>query len=146
MTMARQFFEAQKTTTPGPSFSPPQMAPMQDLLSPQLPHISANRSMPDLNDAWAGFQRTLGHPGLPQTTFSSAAWASEFHPAAFVPGPTAEQSANSANGAFALQFNSKTRHDVVNSDPKPIFGWKCLWHSGKSFRSKCNAAKLPSGL
>jgi hypothetical protein len=135
MAMARQFFETQKTAAPGPSFSPAQMAPMQGFLSRQLPHMSTNRSMPDFSDAWAEIQRAQGPPGLHQNTFSPAAWASEFNPVAFAPGPLVQQSATLANGAFALQFNNKTRYEVANSGAKPIFSWKCLRHSSKSFRS-----------
>jgi hypothetical protein len=135
MAMARQFFESQKTTALGPSFSPAQMAPIQDLVSPQLSLISANRGMPGFNDAWAEIQRTQGATGLPQTTFSSAAWASEFGPAAFASGPAVQQSLTPTNSAPALQFVSETvSDDVANSDAKPIFGRQCLRH-GKPLRS-----------
>ncbi|KAH9978583.1 hypothetical protein BGW80DRAFT_1279764 [Lactifluus volemus] len=89
MAMARQFFES---TPFGPAFSPAQMAPIQDFLSRQLPLISANPGMLDFNDAWAQIQRTQGPPALPQTAISSAAWASEFNPTTFAPGPVAQQS------------------------------------------------------
>jgi hypothetical protein len=103
MAMARQFFNAQsQTTTSRPSFSPAQMAPIQDLLSQQLPFISANHGMPNFNAAWADIQRAQGAPGSTQTTFSSAAWASEFNATAFVPDPVAQQSLIPTNRTFLL--------------------------------------------
>ncbi|KAF8274493.1 peroxisome targeting signal receptor [Lactarius quietus] len=98
MVMARQFFDAQQATGPGPSFSPAQMPPMQDLVSRQLPLTVANRgAMPNLNDAWAEIQRSQAAHSLPHNTFPSTAWASEFSPAAFNPGPTIQQSAPQVN-------------------------------------------------
>ncbi|KAI9463608.1 peroxisome targeting signal receptor [Lactarius psammicola] len=93
MAMARQFFDAQQATGPGPSFSPAQIPPMQDLMSRQLPLTVANRgAMPNLNDAWADIQRTQAAHSLPHNPFPSTAWAGEFKPAAFTPGPTIQQS------------------------------------------------------
>jgi hypothetical protein len=134
--MARQFFNAQsKTTTPGPSFSPAQMAPIQDFLSHQFPLISANHGMPDFNGAWAEIQRTQGAPGSSQTTFSSAPWASEFNSTAFVPGPAVQQSLTPTNSAFLLKCFSKTRSDGTISGEKSISGRKFLHHNDKPLRS-----------
>ncbi|KAH8990526.1 peroxisome targeting signal receptor [Lactarius akahatsu] len=93
MAMARQFFDAQQATGPGPSFSPSQVPPMQDLMSRQFALTAANRgAVPNLNDAWADIQRTQAAHSLPHNAFTSTAWASEFKPAAFTPGPTIQQS------------------------------------------------------
>ena len=98
MAMARQFFDAQQATGLGPSFSPAQVPHMQDLMSRQLPLTVANRgAMPNLNDAWADFQRTQGV----HNTFPSTAWASEFSPVTFTPGPTIQQSVPPVNCASA---------------------------------------------
>ncbi|KAH9040745.1 peroxisome targeting signal receptor [Lactarius pseudohatsudake] len=98
MAMARQFFDAQQPTGPGPSFSPSQVPPMQDLMSRQLALTAANRgAVPNLNDAWADIQRTQAAHSLPHNAFTSTAWASEFKPAAFAPGPTIQQSVPPVN-------------------------------------------------
>ncbi|KAH9002058.1 peroxisome targeting signal receptor [Lactarius hatsudake] len=98
MAMARQFFDAQQATVPGPSFSPSQVPPMQDLMSRQLALTAANRgAVPNLNDAWADIQRTQAAHSLPHNAFTSTAWASEFKPAAFTPGPTIQQSVPPVN-------------------------------------------------
>lgn len=100
MAMARQFFGAQNTIVPGPSFSPAQIAPIQDLASHQLALISAShRSTPNFNGAWAETERA---PSSPQSTPSPAAWANEFSLGAFVPGSVTQQSATSMKGAFPL--------------------------------------------
>ncbi|KAI0305738.1 hypothetical protein B0F90DRAFT_1815316 [Multifurca ochricompacta] len=93
MAMARQFFEAQQGTAPGPSFALAQTAPIQNLVPRQLPLNATNRSaMPNLNGAWAEIQRSQGVQGLPHNAFPSAAWASEFNPVALIPGPTPQKS------------------------------------------------------
>ena len=107
MAMARQFFETQKPTAFGPAFSPAQMAPIQDFL---FPLIAANPGMLDFNDAWAEIQRTQGPPALPQTAISSAAWASEFNPSAFAPGPVAQQSSALTTGACCITIR---QHDSI---------------------------------
>lgn len=98
MAMARQFFNAQQATGPGASFSPAQMPPMQDLMSRQLSLTVANRgAVPNLNDAWADIQRNQAAHSLPHNAIPSTAWASEFSPAAFAPGPTMQQNAPQVN-------------------------------------------------
>jgi hypothetical protein len=96
MAMARQFFDAQKSPALLPSFPPAQVAPIQDLMSRQLPSPVA---APNFNDAWADVQRA---PSLPHNAFSSAAWANEFSPAAFAPGPLVQQTVAATNGASTL--------------------------------------------
>ena len=69
---------------------------MEDLMPRQLPLTVANRSaMPSMNNAWADIQRTQAA----QNTFPSTAWASEFSPTAFTPGPTIQQSVSPVNCA-----------------------------------------------
>ncbi|KAH9083488.1 peroxisome targeting signal receptor [Lactarius deliciosus] len=98
MAMARQFFDAQQAPGPAPSFSPSQVPPMQDLMSRQLALTAANRgAVPNLNGAWADIQRTQAAHSLPHNGFTSTAWASEFKPAAFTPGPTIQQSVSPVN-------------------------------------------------
>lgn len=100
MAMARQFFDAQKSPALWPSFPPAQVAPTQDLMARQLPSIQASPvAAPNFNDAWADVQRA---PGLPHNAFSSAAWANEFSPAAFAPGPLVQQTVATTNGASTL--------------------------------------------
>jgi hypothetical protein len=100
MAMARQFFDAQKGATLGPSFSSAQIAPVRDLMSRQLPLIPVSpATAPNLGDAWANVQRA---PILPGNAFSSAAWASEFNSNAFAPGPVVQQTATPMNGAFLI--------------------------------------------
>ena len=100
MAMARQFFDAQQATGPGPSFSPAQIPHMQDLVSRQL--TAANRgAVPNMNDAWADIQRTQAAHSLPYNAFPSTAWASEFSPATFTPGPTIQQNVPQVNCASA---------------------------------------------
>jgi hypothetical protein len=102
MAMARQFFDAQKASPLGPSFLPAQMTPIQDLVSRQYPLIPTSPATPGFNNTWADVQRA---PSLPQNTFSSAAWASEFGSATFVPGPVVQQTVNPMNGASTLKLN-----------------------------------------
>jgi len=98
MAMARQFFDTQNTTGLGPSFSPAQIAPIQDLASRQLPIVPASRhAMPNFNGAWAETERV---PSLPQSTLSPASWASEFNSGVFTPGSIIHQSITQAKGAF----------------------------------------------
>ena len=99
--MARQFFDAQNTTTIGPSF---QIAPVQGLVSRQPPLIPTSPATPSFNNAWADVQRA---PSLPQNTFPSVAWATEFSSAAFAPGPVVQQTANPANGAFTPNLDEE---------------------------------------
>ncbi len=69
---------------------------MQDLMSRQLSLNAANRgAMPSLNDAWADIRTQAA----PHSAFPSTAWASEFRPAAFTPGPNIQQSVPQVNGA-----------------------------------------------
>lgn len=146
MAMARQFFDAQKGATLGPSFSPAQIAPAQDLVSRQLPHIPTNpTTAPNLSDAWANVQRASSLPG-PGNAFSSAAWASEFGSHVFSPGPVVQQTVSLTNGAFSIWPNSSNRSDVENSDTKPISGRKCLRDNGEPLRFQYDAPTLPSGL
>jgi hypothetical protein len=104
MAMARQFFDAQKATTIGPSFQPAQMAQIQGLVSPQPLFIPTSPATPSFNDAWADVQRA---PSLPQNTFSSVAWTSEFSSAALASGPVVQQTINSANGAFTPNLDKE---------------------------------------
>jgi hypothetical protein len=100
MAMARQFFDAQNTTGIGPSFSPAQIAPIQDLASRQFPIVPATRhATPNFNGAWAETERASS---IPQSTLSPASWASEFNLGAFTPGSIVHQSITPANGAFTL--------------------------------------------
>jgi len=101
MALARQFFGAQNATGPGPSFSPAQIAPIQDLASRQLPIVPASRhAAPNFNSAWAETERA---PSLPQSTLSPASWANDFNSGVFTPGSIVHQSIISAKGAFTLQ-------------------------------------------
>ena len=102
MAMARQFFDAQKTTTIGPSFQLAQIAPIQGLVSRQPLLIPTSPATPGFNDAWADVQRA---PSLPQNTFSPVGWASEFSSAARAPGPVVQQTINPANGAFTPKLD-----------------------------------------
>jgi hypothetical protein len=99
MAMARQFFDAQKAETIGPSFQPAQITPMQGLVSRQPLLIPTSPASPGFNDAWADVQRA---PSLPQNTFSPVAWASEFSSVARAPGPVVQQTINPTNSAFTL--------------------------------------------
>jgi len=100
MAMARQFFDAQKGAILGPSFSPAQIAPVQGLVSRQLPLIPVSSTIaPNFSDAWANLQHA---PSLPGNAFSSAAWASEFSSNAFAPGPVVQRTVTSTNGAFSI--------------------------------------------
>ncbi|KAH9986567.1 hypothetical protein BJV74DRAFT_844857 [Russula compacta] len=95
MAMARQFFDAQNPATLRPSFSPAQIAPIQDLVPRQLSLIATRpAATPNLNDVWAVTQRA---PSLPQKSLSSAAWASEFGSATFSSGLIVQQSVTPAN-------------------------------------------------
>jgi hypothetical protein len=108
--MARQFFDAQQASGPGLSFSLAQIPHMQDLVSRQLPLTAANHgAVPNLNDAWADIQRTQAARSLPHNAFPSLAWASEFSPTTFTPGPTIQLSVPQVNCASANQFSSTTR-------------------------------------
>jgi hypothetical protein len=99
MAMARQFFGAQNATSL-PSFSPAQIAPIQDMVSRQLSIVPASRhAMPNSNGSWAETERA---PSLPQSTLSPASWASEFNPGVFTPGSIAHHSIAPAKGAFSL--------------------------------------------
>jgi peroxin-5 len=90
MAMARQFFDAQNASGPGPSFSPAQIAPIQDLASRQLPIVPTSRhATPFFNGARAETERV---PSLPQSTVSPASWASEFNSGVFTPGSSVHQS------------------------------------------------------
>jgi hypothetical protein len=101
MVMARHFFDVQNATGLGPSFSPAQIAPIQDLASRQLPIAPASRhAMPNFNGAWVETERATS---LPQSTLSTASWASEFNSGVFVPGSIVHQSITPAKGAFTLQ-------------------------------------------
>jgi hypothetical protein len=100
MAMARQFFDAQNATGLGPSFSPAQIAPIQDLASRQLPIVPASRhAMPNFNGTWAETERA---PSLPQSTLSPTSWASEFNSGVFTPGSIIHQSIAQSKGAFRL--------------------------------------------
>jgi hypothetical protein len=100
MAMARQFFDAQNATGRRPSFSPAQIAPIQDLASRQLSIVPGSRhAAPNFNGAWAETERT---PSLPQSTLSPALWASEFNSGVFTPGSILHQSITPAKGAFTL--------------------------------------------
>ena len=100
MAMARQFFDAQNTTGLGPSFTPAQMTPIQDLASRQLPIIPATQhATPNFNGAWGETERASN---LRQSTLSPASWASEFNLGVFTPGSITNQSITSAKGAFML--------------------------------------------
>lgn len=100
MAMARQFFDAQNTTSLGPSFSPVQVAPIHDLASRQLPIVPVSRhATPNFNGAWAETERA---PSLSQSTLSLTSWASEFNSGVFRPGSIAQQSITPVNGAFTL--------------------------------------------
>jgi hypothetical protein len=100
MAMARQFFDAQNATGLGPSFSPAQIAPIQDLASRQLPIGPATRHVaPNFNGTWAETERASS---LPQSTLSPASWASEFNLGAFTPDSNIQQSISPAKGAFTL--------------------------------------------
>jgi hypothetical protein len=100
MAMARQFFDAQNATGLGPSFSPVQIAPIQDLASRQLPIVPATRhAMLNFNGAWAESEHASS---LRQSTPSPAAWASEFNLGVLTPGSITHQSITPAKGAFTL--------------------------------------------
>ena len=99
MAMAHQFFH-ENATGFGPSFSPAQIAPIQDLASPQLPIFPVSRHVtPNFNGAWTEAERA---PNLPQSTLSPAPWASEFNSGVFTPGSIVQQSINPVKGAFTL--------------------------------------------
>ncbi|KAI0266835.1 peroxisome targeting signal receptor [Gloeopeniophorella convolvens] len=115
MAMARQFFEAQQGPASGPSFSPAQMAPMQDLMARQLPLTVANRGMSsNLNNAWADVQRTQSAPALPHNAMSQAGWANEFSPAAFAHGPPVQQSATPTNTTQAQYMSGSAFGTMAN--------------------------------
>jgi hypothetical protein len=87
---------------------------MQDLMFRQLSLTVANRgAVPNLNDAWADIQRNQAAHSLPHNAIPSTAWASEFSPAAFAPGPTMQQNAPQVNCASATQFTSTTNLNAV---------------------------------
>lgn len=110
MAMARQFFDTQRGATLGPSFSPAQIAPVQDLVSRQLPLIPVSpATAPNLSGAWANVQRA---PSLAGNAFSSAAWASEFNSNAFSPGPVVQQAVIPTNGVFLIWLKDGIRSDV----------------------------------
>jgi len=110
MAMARQFFDAQKGATLGPSFSPAQIAPVQGLVSRQHPLIPVSpATAPNLSDAWANVQRA---PTLLGNAFSSAAWASEFSSNAFAPGPAVQRTVAPTNGAFSVWLHNGIRSDM----------------------------------
>ena len=112
--MARQFFDAQQAPGPGLSFSLAQIPHMQDLVSRQPPLTAASHgAVPNLNDAWADIQRTQAARSLPHNTFPSPAWAGEFSPTTFSPGPTIQQSVPQVNCASANQFSSTTHPNFM---------------------------------
>lgn len=114
MAMARQFFDSQQATGPGPSFSPAQMPPMQDLMSRQLQLTAANRgAVLNMNDAWADIQRNQAVHSMPHNAFPSTGWASEFSPAAFAPGPTIQQNVSQVNCASENQSTNTTYPNVM---------------------------------
>jgi hypothetical protein len=100
MAMARQFFNAQNATALGPSFSPAQILPFQDLASRQLPLVPASRhATTNFNGTWTETERAQS---LPQNALSPAAWASEFSSGVVAPGPMVQQSVTPVKGAFTL--------------------------------------------
>ncbi|KAF8502275.1 peroxisome targeting signal receptor [Russula emetica] len=104
MAMARQFFDAQNATGFRPSFSPAQIAPIQDLASRQLSIVPASRhATPNFNGAWAEIEQA---PSLPQSTLSPASWASEFNSGVFTPGSIVHQSITPAKGAAGKAMQS----------------------------------------
>ena len=141
MAMARQFFDAQNATGPGPSFSP---APIQDLASRQLPIVPTSRhATPFFNGAWAATERV---PSLPQSTVSPPSWASEFNSGVFTPGSIVHQSITPAKGASTLQPDLNMKSEYRESDTKPTCDWECFWDNVKPLWSQSCTSKLPPRL
>jgi peroxin-5 len=75
--------------------------------------------MPNMNNAWADIQRTQAA----HNTFPSTAWASEFSPAAFTPGPTIRQSVLPVNSTqnphlIGNGFGTMTNRFGLNAAPQ----------------------------